>query len=78
MLEKRNIVIVALLAVISIVTLKEFGAHIKLAVGLSLASITAITLSDWSAIITILWGLLQIGLLIPGYYDLIFKKKNGT
>lgn len=76
-IKRRNIIIIVLLAVVSIFTLKEFSAHIKLAVGFCLASITAITLSDWSAIITILWGGMQIGLLIPEYWKM-WRNRNGA
>ncbi len=75
---KRNIIIVVLLAILSIITLRQFSDHVKLVFGLFLASITAVTLNQWSAIITILWGGLQIGLLIPSYWDMIFKKKDGN
>lgn len=75
---KRNIIILILLTALSLITLRQFSDHVKLAVGFCLASITAVTLNQWSAIITILWGVLQIGLLIPNYYAMIFKKKNGA
>lgn len=54
--------------VFAVIALKGVNGHFKLAFGAFLAGMTAISLENWSFIITSAWGLLQIGLLIPEYY----------
>lgn len=51
-------------------------AGVKMAGGAVLTSATAITLNEWVAIATLLYFVLQIGLLIPKYLDLWKKKRN--
>lgn len=46
--------------------------HIKLFITAFLSGLTAITLNEWVAIISLLYGLLQIGLIVPKYVA-IFK-----
>lgn len=81
-LTKWKLIFCALCAAgFAIIALKGVNGHIKLAVGSCLAGITAVTLENWSFIITIAWGLLQIGLLIPDYWRGFWKlmeKINGT
>lgn len=81
-LNKWKILFLALCgAVFAIVALKGVNGHIKLTVGACLAGIAGITLENWSFIITIAWGLLQIGLLIPDYWRGFWKlmeKLNGS
>ena len=81
-LYKWKILFVAICAaVFAVIALKGVNGHIKLAVGSCLAGITAITLENWSFIITIAWGLLQIGLLIPDYwrgFKKMVEKLNGA
>jgi len=56
---------------------KGLHDHLKLLIGIALAGVSAITLNMWAAIITILYSLLQIGLLIPNYITLWKNRKNG-
>lgn len=77
-MQKKKIFIGVVLAIISIITLKEFSDHVKLVIGLLLAALSAVSLNAWAAIVTILYGILQIGLLIPGYISLWKNRKNGN
>ena len=49
----------------------------KMGTGAVLASATVVTLNDWVAVVTILYFVLQIGLLIPKYISAFKKRKNG-
>ena len=50
-------------------------AGLKMVGGAALTSATAITLNEWVAIATLLYFVLQIGLLVPKYIEL-FKKRR--
>jgi hypothetical protein len=52
-------------------------AGLKMTGGAFLTSATAITLNEWVAIVTICYFVLQIGLLLPKYWDLAQKKWKG-
>jgi hypothetical protein len=52
-------------------------AGVKMTFGAFLTSATAITLNEWVAICTIIYFVLQIGLLVPKYIELWKKKRNG-
>lgn len=54
-------------------------AAAKMTGGAVLTSATALTLNEWVAIVTILYFVLQIGLLLPKYFNLFNsrKKKRG-
>lgn len=44
------------------------AAHTKIGVGAGLAAATGLTLNEWVAVVTILYFVLQIGLLVPKYW----------
>lgn len=78
MFAKLKVALIAVFTVVfAIVALRGVNAHFKLGVGGVLATFSAVTLENWSFIITIAWGLLQIGLLIPDYYRGIKKFFGG-
>lgn len=45
--------------------------HIKMFITGVLSAVTALTLNQWVAVFTIIYSLLQIGLLIPKYMTLV-------
>lgn len=52
-------------------------AAAKMGVGAGGAVLYSLTLNEWVAIITIFYLLLQIGLLVPKYYEAISKYYAG-
>lgn len=51
--------------------LDEQHDHMRLLITAVLASVSAITLNQWVLITTLLYGMMQIGLLIPRYIALV-------
>lgn len=50
------------------------AAVMKMSVAGAGASLYGLTLNEWMALITIIYVILQIGLLLPKYWELIFGK----
>jgi len=55
----------------------EKAAAVKVAIGGGGALIYGLTLNEWVAVFTILYLVLQIGLLMPKYYEIIKKRVAG-
>ncbi|WP_071058125.1 hypothetical protein [Pelistega sp. MC2] len=50
------------------------AAVMKMSVAGAGASLYGLTLNEWMALVTIFYVVMQIGLLIPKYWELIFKR----
>lgn len=75
MAEKlRNAFIVAIVGIITVITLREFGASIRMSVGIFLAWICHVTASDWANYAAIAYYVSQIGVLA---WDKAMKKNGG-
>ncbi len=56
-------------------------AHFRMVIGGIMAFLTVITLDQWVAIATLIYFLLQIGLLFPKYYTIfmnLLRKNKAT
>lgn len=56
--------------------MKDHAAEVKIGGGVVLTGLSALTLNEWLIIVSIIYFVLQIGLLIPKYHALVCAWMN--